>query len=210
MICISIAEKNIDKCSELINTADLAEIRIDMAGFDESEVQFLFSKSSKPLIATCRPEFVSDSERIKLLKAAIDSGAAFVDIEIETNFEIRNDLVRFAKKKNCKVIISYHNFKNTPDTEKLHEIIESCFEAGADIVKIATNVLTKGESSRILGLYDKYKSLIAIGMGEAGKITRVAGMYLGSPFTFASVSEKEKTAPGQMTVNEMKSLLNIL
>jgi 3-dehydroquinate dehydratase len=36
-------------------------------------------------------------------------------------------------------------------------------------------------------------------MGEAGKITRVAGPLLGSPFTFVASTEAQATAPGQLT-----------
>lgn len=209
MICISIPEKNIDKCLALINTADLAEIRIDMAEFDEADVRTVFSKAGKPLIAACRPELVQDAERIKLLKAAIESGAAYVDVEIESAEEIKQDIIQFAKSHNCKVIVSYHNHKNTPSSDELYKIIDSCFDSDADIVKIATTAQNPGDSARILGLYAKYTSLIALAMGEAGKISRIASVFLGSPFTFAAVSEKENTAPGQLTVSEMRSFLKI-
>ena len=45
MICISIPEKNIERCLELINSADMAEIRIDLAEFDESAVRLYFFQS---------------------------------------------------------------------------------------------------------------------------------------------------------------------
>jgi 3-dehydroquinate dehydratase type I len=204
MICISIPEKNSEACLALIKTADMAEIRIDMAEFDESTVRSVFSKAGKPLIATCRPELVENTKRIALLKAAIEAGATYIDIEIEASNEIKQELIQHAKSYDCKIIISYHNYENTPNTNELHAIIDSCFEAGADIAKIATTAQNSSDSARILGLYAQYTSLVALAMGEAGKITRVANTFLGSPFTFAAISEKQKTAPGQLTVAELK------
>ncbi len=210
MICISIPEKNIETCLELINSADMAEIRIDKAGFDESEVRVLFSKSTKPLIATCRPELVEDSKRLELLKAAIEAGAAYVDIEIESHDEIKNKIIQHARSFGCKVIISYHNYVNTPSADELNSITANCFDTGADIVKIATTAVNDCDCARILGLYDKYTSLVALAMGETGRITRVANLFLGSAFTFASISDEQKTAQGQLTVTEMKTILKNL
>ena len=188
----------------------MAEIRIDMAQFDELAVRTVFSKSTKPLIATCRPELVLDAKRIKLLKVAIESGAAYVDIEIESSIEFKQDIISHAKKNDCKIIISYHNYENTPSSNELHAIIDSCFDSGAHIAKIATTAQSTSDSARILGLYSHYNSLVALAMGEKGKITRVANISLGSPFTFAAISDDKKTAPGQLTVAEMKQFNGLL
>ena len=45
--------------------------------------------------------------------------------------------------------------------------------------------------------------LIAFGMGEAGRQTRLECLKLGAPFSYACFSEDEATAPGQMTTAEM-------
>jgi 3-dehydroquinate dehydratase I len=210
MICISIPEKNIGKCIAVAGESDMAEIRIDMAGFDEQEVRMIFSKAKKPLIATCRPEFVEDALRVKLLKSAMDAGAAYVDIESDADEKVQQDLIQYARSHNCRVIISYHNFENTPDTKELHSVIDACFDSGADIVKIATTANTPADSARILGLYGKYSSLVALAMGEAGKITRVANLYSGSPFTYASISDELKTAAGQLSVFEIEFIKTII
>ena len=144
------------------------------------------------------------------MKAAIESGAAYVDIEFEADEEIKEDLLKNARMNNCKVIISYHNFYDTPAKEELHKIIDRCFTEGADVVKIATTALSEADSSRILGLYEHYTSLVALAMGEKGRITRIANLLLGSPFTFASVSDSGKTAQGQFTVKEMKDILKYM
>lgn len=207
MICISIPYSDIETCLSLISKADMAEIRIDMAQFDESAVREIFRKSSKPLIATCRPDLVDDYSRAQLLKTAIESGAAYVDIEIESSEDFKQDIITCAKTHNCKVIISYHNYENTPFIHELQTIVDSCFSSGADIAKIATTANTTEDSARILGLYSQYSSLVALAMGELGKITRITNIYLGSPFTFASVNNESKTAPGQFSIEEMQRII---
>jgi 3-dehydroquinate dehydratase-1/3-dehydroquinate dehydratase/shikimate dehydrogenase len=46
-------------------------------------------------------------------------------------------------------------------------------------------------------------------MGEAGRITRLATLYLGGTMTYASLDENQATAPGQMTVRHLHSLLTL-
>jgi len=212
MICVSIPEKNTDKCLAMIESSEMAEIRIDLAGFNETEVRRIFSKSDKPLIATCRPEITEDKLRVKLLKAAIDEGADYVDVEFDATKEVKPELIEYAKTHNCKVIISYHNFTDTPDKTELYAIIDSSFIEGADIVKIATTAQCESDCAKILSIYEHYPSnnLVALAMGETGKITRVANLFLGSPFTFASISEEQKTASGQLTVSEINIIKNII
>ena len=82
-------------------------------------------KLHKNLIATCRPEGVTDAQRMELLKVAIDNGAAWVDIEIESDRAFTNELAAYAKAKGCKVIISYHDYNKTPSVIELNNRITS-------------------------------------------------------------------------------------
>jgi len=47
-------------------------------------------------------------------------------------------------------------------------------------------------------------------MGEQGRISRVMAPLLGSHLTYAALDKGEEAAPGQMTVEEMKQVLNII
>ncbi|MDR0941185.1 MAG: type I 3-dehydroquinate dehydratase [Bacteroidales bacterium] len=207
MICVSIAESNIQRCIEKATVADMAEIRIDLSKFSADDVRIVFSQVQKPSIATCRPEFVDDTTRVVLLKTAIEHGAHYVDVEIESTAELKQEIIECAQKHDCKVIISYHNYENTPTDEELYAIVNQCFSDGAAIAKIAVTATSPTDSARVLALYARYKNLVALAMGEKGKITRFANMYLGSPFTFAALDAQSATAPGQLTVEECKQLM---
>lgn len=208
MICVAIQEKDVNRCLEAIEKVEMAEIRIDLAGYDAAAVRKVFSGTKKPLLATCRPAPLNDEERMKLLKAAIESGASMVDIEIESDFYFTSEMVSFAKKHGCKVIVSYHNFEATPGQKELEAIVKDCYAKGADIAKIATMVRSPRDSARLLGLYASGTPLVALGMGELGKVTRVAASLLGAAFTFAAIDDASITAPGQVSFAKLNSIID--
>lgn len=192
----------------LVNASEMAEIRIDLCGFDIADTAYVFSHAVNPCIATCRPELVSDDKRVKLLKTAIENGATYVDVELEATEEVKHELIAFAKQYGCKVIVSHHDYEKTPTFDKLQDIVSECYLAGADIAKIAVTAQSVQDSARVLSLYDTVeKPLVALAMGEAGKITRIANVMLGSPFTFVAAKNDTATAPGQLTVDKMKQIL---
>jgi len=165
------------------------------------------------MIATCRPEtsFYSREERKNALMTAISHGAAYVDIEIEADTPYKNEIIRHAQAHSCLVIISYHNFETSPPRVELEKIVNRCFEEGADIAKISCMTRSTGDCGRIMALYDSEPGIngkiVAIGMGKNGKITRVAAPILGAPFTYASISDGNETAPGQIDMSTLTSLV---
>ena len=186
MICLSISEPSLDKILEFIGKAEMAEIRLDLMDLSDLEIEKVFSQPVK-LIATCRQGKFNDEERKMKLIKAMQSGASYVDIEIESSSEFKNEIKKIAKAHKCKLIISFHDFDKTPSTEELNIIVGNCFTEGADIAKIACKANTENDAVRILSLYINHKNLVALGMGEKGMITRVASLLLGAPFSFASI-----------------------
>ncbi len=209
MICICIANKNYDQCRRILNREELAELRLDLLDLTKSQVKRLFSIPART-IATCREGKFSDSERMDLLKTAIFSGAKYLDIELEMPIGMRETLIKLAKEHRCKVIISYHNFDLTPPIPELRSIIKICREAGAEIVKIACQVVNPDDSANLMSLYTLEKNIISFGMGIDGLITRLAAPLLGAEFTYAAADKNSKTGPGQVTGKEMKSFYRIL
>lgn len=209
MICVAIREKNPDRYPEILENIELAEIRIDLAELSCESVQKVFKNSPAKLIATCRPERYTIIQQTELIKTAISNGAAYVDVEIEASKEYKEDIICYAKAHNCKVIISYHNYDETPATELLKELIDTCFADGADIAKLATAANSIQDSARILGLYSYKENVVLLGMGEFGKVTRVASPKLGAEFTFAALTDAEATAPGQLTKAELESIYKV-
>lgn len=209
MVCVAISEKNIDKCLKVLDHVEMAEIRLDLTGYNLDEIKKVFAHPV-PTIATCRPDKLGKSEQLKRLSTAIEAGANYVDIEIEADEDLRQLLIAKAKKHSCKVIISYHNFDVTPGLKELFKIVDECFSMGADIAKLATFSKSKADNARLLSLYSNERPVIAIGMGESGKATRIMAPLLGAEFTFAAMDEGQETAPGQIKYSPMKNILNQL
>jgi 3-dehydroquinate dehydratase-1 len=206
MICASIAEKDIEICLKAIEKVEMAEIRIDLAEYNDDEIRKVFALRKK-LIATCRPGKIRDEERALMLKIAIVSGATYVDIEFEAPWAYKNDLITFAHSHQCDVIISYHNYDKTPDLEELENIVHECYTQGADLAKIATHINVNRDNSKILSLYKAPGRLVAIGMGDLGRISRIVAPFLGAEFTYASLSDAEATAPGQINFERLSQFI---
>lgn len=209
MICVSIGESNIEECINALRGIDFAEIRLDKMEVTVEGIKKIFSLHPC-LIATCRSDKMDDKKRKTLLSEAIAVGAAFVDIEVESDDRYRNEIIEKARAAGCQVIISYHNFAKTPERAELEHAINWCFESGADIAKIACRVSSVEENTRLLSLLVETRPLIVVGIGNKGKITRVAAPLLGSPFTYASLVRGKETAEGQIDIETLKEIFEKL
>jgi len=203
-ICLSIGNLSFSEILMQIQTVALAEIRMDLLQLTDDELATIFNQH-KNLIATYRTLTDFDG-MVAVLTKAIRSGCAYIDIDIETPEDYRKKLIEIAKKHGCKVILSYHNFTETPDSEKLNQIAQNLFVNKADIAKIACMANSENDCERVLKLYTNHKNLVAFAMGEIGKSTRIQSVKLGAPFTYASVKGKE-TASGQISYADMERIL---
>lgn len=205
-ICVSIGNTSFQDILKVLEEVGMAEIRIDLLDLMPNQLEMVFS-SHKNLIATCRQGRYDDAQRASMLSRAIEAGAAWVDLEIETSDEWRKPLIDLARSKRCKLIISWHCFGKTPSDAELYSIVDNLYAAGADVAKIACLSNSRKDSARLMSLYSKYNHLVAIGMGKVGVISRIASLQLGAPFTFASLAD-DKTAPGQVDYLVMEKLIN--
>lgn len=212
MICIPIVSETTDKAIEDMNKAsklaDLIEVRADY--IKSPDLKKILSAREKPLIITIMPEQENgkfkgtEQERIALLKQAIELGADYIDVNLgctELNNLIKN-------REATKVIVSYHNFEETPSD--LDEIYNKIKSTGADIVKMATFANKLSDNLKILNLVKKSdKNIIAICMGQIGEISRILAPLYGSYLTFASLETGKESAPGQIPAETLKNIYRI-
>lgn len=206
-ICLVVGNLSYVDACQAIDKVALAEFRIDLLDFTPRQYASLFGKQADT-IATYR-----NNNNIDVLernyKMAIDCGCTFVDIDTEVPETVLENIVSYAKANDVKVIISYHNYQNTPTIVELREIVDKLFSYRADIAKIACMANSKSDSTTILGLYQYYENIIALCMGNMGKITRLAAPLLGAPFTYAALNDNE-IAKGQIKIDDLITMLNIL
>lgn len=216
MICTSIQDKNLEQIFGILTSGavEMAEIRLDLCPeLDENDIEELFSGTDIPLIATCRIDgSLSMQEAERKLKTAIQAGAKYVDVELEAPAPMGKRIRRAARDCGTTLIRSYHNFKETPDTEVLQEMVAKCRLFGSDVIKLVTMAHSEEDAARVMALYDMVfpdgepqaeGTLVAFCMGEAGRASRLEALKHGAPFTYAALDAESATAPGQWTTDEM-------
>lgn len=60
-----------------------------------------------------------------------------------------NNLIRGDKPTKCKLIVSSHNYENTPSVEDLGNLVARIQASGADIVKFATTAVDVTDVARV-------------------------------------------------------------
>lgn len=111
------------------------------------------------------------------------------------------------------IVGSYHNFKETPSKNEILSIFRNMERSKADILKIAVMPNSPKDVLNLLDAsYEMYtntdKAIIAISMGDLGKISRISAGLFGSYLTFASLGEK--SAPGQLSLEELTKAIKAL
>ena len=216
MICVTLQNRTAEEILDLLENASpaiqMAEIRLDRCPLTEDEIETVFSSSDTPLIATCRVAAAGNGtweEAEAKLQAAIETGAAFVDLELEAPKEVGKRLRRACSEYGTRMIRSAHFFDGTPSLDDLRETADRCRKFGGEIIKIAVSAGSEEEVTRVLSLYDEYEEgrLVAFAMGEAGRSSRLECLRLGSPFTYAALTSEEAAAPGQWPYSEMTEAL---
>jgi len=181
----------------LAKDADVVELRLDLFDFRDVKVE-------KEKILTCRRvsdggKFDGDDgKRLELIRDVFELlNPEYVDLE--------NDLPDSAFDFNCKIIESYHNFRETPDYPDLKRIVEG---RRGDIVKIATMGRSKKDVEKIVRILVNYDDVVAFLMGEMFRFTRIFAAYLGSPFVYCYVGSPK--APGQLSLADAREIISRL
>jgi 3-dehydroquinate dehydratase/shikimate dehydrogenase len=187
--------------------ADLVELRIDTLT-DPTQVSELLSASVLPTIVTCRPDWeggastLDDAARFRLLDQEIDDAATYIDLELRA---VQRTGGWPSREKRAGLIVSAHDFSGRP--EKLYNLITELNAAPGDVNKIVWMPRTIRENLEAFELLQqRQKPTIALCMGEAGLISRVLAKKFGAFLTFASLDDSSATAPGQVSITDLKRL----
>jgi 3-dehydroquinate dehydratase-1/3-dehydroquinate dehydratase/shikimate dehydrogenase len=198
--------------------ADLLEIRLDL--LMEPEIAVFVEALDLPLLFTNRPRWEggawddSEEDRVGLLLQAVASGAQYVDIELRASSESFARIIRGAAGTDCKTITSWHDFQETPDQHQLLAVLQKMAESGADMGKIVTTAHDYTDALRVLSLQIRASELnfplACFAMGSPGQMSRIATLGLGGVLTYGAADSASCTAPGQLTVAELRSVQEIL
>ena len=205
-VCAATADEFNSKAREAAGLADLTELRFDCLAENEFErVEVAFDER---IILTFRPKEQGGAREISVedRRDFWNSAAEFSGADLEEDM-IENALFRGFRPKIC----SYHDLSGSPSN--VSEIFERIASNGADVVKIAVRAdeVTDGISVwKLLELARVQKRrVIPVAMDEAGKWTRILGLAQGAFLTYASMAPGSETAPGQLTVDDLRETYRV-
>ncbi len=143
-------------------------------------------------------------EKVEVLKKIIQMKPDYLDIE--NDFEHKNELITTAKKNKVKIIVSKHFEKKIDHTNAL-KLITRLLAEEINIVKLVIPVKSVQENIELLEINMNWKDRTVIfGSGERGLLSRFLAPIYGAPFTYAYHPKYGPTAPSQPSINEVISL----
>jgi len=158
---------------------------------------------------------VPADKRESVIAAAIRSGYVdLIDIELSNDELFIRNISKATKDSGLQLILSYHDFETTPDSDVIVETLFNARSQGADIAKVAVMPQEFGDVLTLMGAALQARKnglkipMIAISMGTVGGLTRVAGKRFGSDITFAS--SQSVSAPGQIPIEKLRQTLALL
>ena len=211
-ICAVIVNNDIKAVKEIEPDADLFEVRIDLIGDGWRK---LARQLKKPWIACNRSADEggnwkgTEAERIDELLSAIELGPEIIDIELLTGN--LKEIVKTIKEK-AQCLLSFHDLGGTPTVGAMREIVQRQLEAGADICKIVTTAHKFEDNLAVLQLIADFPEtrVVSFAMGPLGMTSRILCPLVGGSFTYASIESGKESAPGQITVRDLRKICGML
>ena len=170
---------------------------------------FTFRSNEQGGLCSLDSDMVYDLHQVAAESKVVD----FIDVEYfytdDADVEIYD-----LQKTGVKVITSHHDFNETPSADVIYMLLEQMKHSSADIVKLAVMPQDTDDVLRLLSetnhFHKRYPNqpLITMAMGKLGSISRVSGEIFGSCVTFGA--GKNASAPGQITVDKLEEVLDIL
>jgi 3-dehydroquinate dehydratase / shikimate dehydrogenase len=208
MICVSITPEHRTLAKvDLLNAvrqADMVELCLDRLTLP-LDLKDMLSDADKPVIISCRrPQDGgvwggTEDERFGLLRQAMMSGAAYVEVEADIAHEL-------PRTGTAKRIISYTSLRKP--LENIPDMINRAADLGGDVVKFTWPTPTLDAAWPLLAAVTRKCALPVVGMGigGAGRTFSLLGRKYGSPWIYAALEKGMETHDGQVTCSELEEL----
>lgn len=219
--CLPIMKADKSEILDLINASlglyTYFEVWLDYVDdLDDGFIRQLIDLLGHRLVVTTRrqelkPPLMDPSRRQEVL-ALFDGTDCLVDLDITTQ-KAELDYVK-SKGLALSLLISYHDYHETPDTLQLNGITDTMKVYQPEIYKLSTHCVSAEDTVRLLSLLLELKrqglKAIVLGMGRYGEATRVFGLLWGNEMVFAPLSKQKSSDPGQLTRGQLDTILKEL
>lgn len=198
---------------ELKGLCDILEVRLDgmPSHIDTLNIE-LDRFNDFPLLFTARCASegglsdLSSRERAKLL-TEVSKRAAWIDVELASYADMKDTLHQI-RSEGVGLILSYHNFTETPQTSQLQDIVDLAGEA--DIIKIAVQHNNASDLTRCVEtLQNNDHPMSMMGMGPLAPVSRLLYAQHGSLLNYGYLGNTE-TAPGQWPAKLLREAIATL
>ena len=211
-ICAAIVNNDLAAIREVEAFVEMFELRIDLVGVGWPDVA---KELKKPWIACVRSRSEGgqwqgeEDKRTETLLSAVSTGAAIVDIELRSN--TAEKIIKLIKQK-ARCLVSLHYVNNTPRLDEMKEIVREQMACGADICKVVTTAQDFADNLITLELITAFPGtdIVSFAMGPAGATSRVLCPLVGGCFTYASISDGNESAPGQLTIGQLRKIYEMM
>ena len=224
--CLPIVVKEKVRVTQLLEyhaeTYQYFEIWLDYINkFDLNFIEDLSNKWGDRLIFILRrKEFeepiISLKDRLNIIRF-LSKSKSLLDLDIfEQSRELRfyrdEQLSTKEGQLSSQLLLSYHNYQETPSLEKLRDIIVEMESYSPMIYKVATHCNHPKDALRLmtLQLSQEGRRVIVLGMGQDGAITRIFGALWGNYLSFVPLKKSEETASGQYTKEELEGIFKLI
>ncbi len=207
---------------------DVVEWRVDWFenAFDFAKVEEVLKElrevlGNTPILMTFRTSKEGGEKAIEPeayaelnIKAAQTGYVDLIDVEIFTGDEIVKKIIDGAHAAGVRVVASNHDFNGTPAKADIIYRLRKMQDMNADIPKIAVMPKNKKDVLTLLAATEEMatdyadRPIITMSMAGTGVISRICGEVFGSSMTFGAA--KKASAPGQMGVNDLITVLGLL
>jgi len=210
-IPVDVVEWRVDWFEGVFDIEQVKDVLVDLrAVLKDTPILFTFRTSKEGGEKAIEPKQYAELNKAVAATGNVD----LVDVEVFTGDDIVKEIIEGAHSCGVKVVASNHDFDKTPDKDDIVGRLRKMQELGADIPKIAVMPQNKEDVLTLLMATEemtrKYadRPIITMSMAGTGVISRLCGEVFGSALTFGAA--KKASAPGQMGVEDLSTVLNLL
>ncbi len=134
-------------------------------------------------------------------------------VDVEFDHPHRDACLAAARAAGCASVVSHHDWDGQSAREALGTLVAGLRGTGADAVKLATTPPDTAAALDLLAALEAASReggapVAMLGMGDAGRLTRLVGPACGSWLTFAHLGAA--SAPGQLAVGLVATTVEAL
>ena len=210
-VALDVVEWRVDWFEGVFDFAQVEDVLKDLrSALGETPILFTFRTSKEGGEKAIEPAAYAELN----IKAAQTGYVDLVDVEIFTGDDIVKKIIDGAHAAGVKVVASNHDFFKTPAKADIIYRLRKMQDMNADIPKIAVMPQNKKDVLTLLAATEEMttnyadRPIITMSMAGTGVISRLCGEVFGSSMTFGAA--KKASAPGQMGVNDLSTVLDLL